>query len=90
VKDGAIIPLLADASNAEADQALEVRHYGKQANTYVLYNDDGLSYDYEHGAYSLTELSAKAGKNGTWSGSERALGSDAFGYDRISWRWMTE
>jgi alpha-D-xyloside xylohydrolase len=90
VKDGGIIPLLASVSKEEADQSLEVRHYGKQASSYVLYNDDGISYDYEQGAYSLTELTAKAKKNGKWSGSERALGSERFTYGRISWRWMTE
>jgi alpha-D-xyloside xylohydrolase len=35
---------------------LEIRVYGSQGGSFVLYDDDGVSFDYEQGVYSLTEL----------------------------------
>ena len=65
VKDGAVIPLLSKAINntREAkDQTLEVRHYGKAPGAFELYEDDGLTFDHENGAFSLRNLSFEDGK----------------------------
>ena len=65
VKDGAIIPMLNATQGADQSKTgpLEVRHYGTKENQYLLYNDDGESYDFENGAYSLTELSVERKEN---------------------------
>jgi alpha-glucosidase (family GH31 glycosyl hydrolase) len=60
VKDGAIIPMLKEERTrmpvAGESPVLEIRHYGEAAGTFTLYDDDGVSFNYEQGAYSLTAL----------------------------------
>jgi alpha-D-xyloside xylohydrolase len=34
-----------------------VRHYGEQPGVFELYEDDGLSFDYENGAFGFRTLS---------------------------------
>ncbi len=89
-KDGAIIPMLNAISKDETVQSLEIRHYGKKENTFILYNDDGVSYDYEKGEYSLTELTVKKRKNGKLIGNSKSLNNDTFNYDNMVWHWMTK
>ncbi len=83
-KDGAIIPMMSPG------KSLEVRHYGTKGNTYSLYNDDGETFDYEKGEYTITELKVIKGKNGKLSGSYKSSNSTKFEYDKISWNWMTK
>ena len=86
VKDGALIPMLARGENS--GDALEVRHYGSKESSYLLYNDDGESYDYKQGDFSLTQLKAERKKNGDWKGISKPLTKSKFDYTRITWRWM--
>lgn len=90
VKDGAIIPMLTTITKDELAPSLEVRHYGQKENTFVVYNDDGVSYDYEKDEYSLTELTVKKRKNGKLTGNSKPLNASRFKYDNITWRWMTK
>ncbi len=92
VKDGALIPMLSSVGSAgdKHEESLEIRHYGTKENTYLVYNDDGESYDYEQGEYSLTELKAERKKNGEWVGKSKELTKSKFNYGKISWRWMTQ
>jgi alpha-glucosidase (family GH31 glycosyl hydrolase) len=92
VKDGAIIPMfsLNGNTNVQNNTAIEVRHYGTKENTYLLYNDDGVSYDYEKGEYSLTELKVEKEKSGKLIGSSMPLNNNKFNYGVITWRWMTK
>lgn len=90
VKDGAIIPMLTSTAKVKSVQSLEIRHYGQKENAFLLYNDDGVSYDYEKKEYSLTELTVKKRKNGKLIGNSKTLNSDKFSYDNIIWRWMTK
>lgn len=70
VKDGGIIPMLKDGDE------LEIRHYGEKTAYYSLYDDDGESFEYEDGVFSVTgiEVLRKRGKlegkvhqhEGTW------------------------
>jgi alpha-D-xyloside xylohydrolase len=90
VKDGAIIPMLTSIKKDETEKSLEIRHYGKKENTFLLYNDDGVSYDYEKGEFSITELKVEKTKDGELSGSSKSLNSDKFNYEKIIWRWMTK
>jgi alpha-glucosidase (family GH31 glycosyl hydrolase) len=90
VKDGAIIPMLSSINKKKSDQSLEVRHYGTKEGTFLLYNDDGESYDYEKGEYTLTELKVKKNKNGNLTGNSKPLNNNKFSYGNITWRWMTK
>lgn len=90
VKDGGIIPMLASVDKNESDQSLEVRHYGSMENTFLLYNDDGISYDYERGEFALTELKVTKNKKGQIKGSSKALKSNKYNYGNIVWRRMTK
>lgn len=91
VKDGAIIPMLnaLEGTVRKNPATLEVRHYGTKENQYFLYNDDGESYDYENGEFSLTELQVERKGNGVLIGKSRPLNSK-FNYGKITWRWMTK
>ncbi|MBN3521067.1 glycoside hydrolase family 31 protein [Algoriphagus lutimaris] len=90
VKDGAIIPMLTSISKSETDNSLEVRHYGKKENSFLLYDDDGVSYNYEKGEFSMTELKAEKTENGKLSGSSNAINNKKSNYSEITWRWMTK
>lgn len=84
VKAGAIIPMqnVIQSTNEKGDGILEVNvWYGKEANSYVYYEDDGSSYDYQKGVYYKREISFDpAGKQIVLSAVD---GSFASKYDRI-------
>jgi len=90
VKDGAIIPMLSSANKNESGQSLEVRHYGTKENKYLLYNDDGETFNYEKGEYTITELKVEKDKNGKLTGYAKPLNNDSFNYGNITWHWMTK
>jgi alpha-D-xyloside xylohydrolase len=89
VKDGGIIPMLSSVDKSATNQSLEIRQYGSKENTYLLYNDDGISYDYERGEYALTELKSTKNKEGQLEGSSKELKNNKCTYGSITWRWMT-
>ncbi|MEX0321372.1 MAG: TIM-barrel domain-containing protein [Puniceicoccaceae bacterium] len=65
VKEGAVIPMLSkhvDNTRSAYGHPLEVRHYGSEPGTFELYEDDGLSFDYETGKFSLRQLGFADGK----------------------------
>jgi alpha-glucosidase (family GH31 glycosyl hydrolase) len=69
---------------------LEIRHYGEKNGSYALYDDDGLSFDYEKGAFSWREIKVEKQKNGTFKGSiskEEPGTPNTFG--KVTWRYMT-
>lgn len=49
VPDGAVVPL-------DEDGEITIRHFGSGAGSFVLYDDDGVSFDYEQGRYTRTLL----------------------------------
>jgi len=63
VKDGGLIPMLKEDRMrmpvAGEELKLVIRHYGEEPGTFMLYDDDGSSFDYEQGAFSWTELKVK-------------------------------
>ena len=90
VKDGAIIPMISyNGIKDSSCHSLEVRHYGTKENTYFLYNDDGVSFDYEEGEYTLTELKVEKKSRGKLVGSSKSL-NNKFKYRTITWSWMTK
>lgn len=52
VRDGGIIPV------QENDNTIEVRVYGTATGEFMLYDDDGVTFDYESGEYNLTRLTS--------------------------------
>lgn len=67
VKEGSIIPMLADTiKNTEKayGHPLEVRIYGNGEGSYDLYEDDGKSFDYLKGKYRVRKIEVKKNKAG--------------------------
>ncbi|RKO70874.1 DUF5110 domain-containing protein [Sphingobacterium puteale] len=68
VKDGGIIPMMGSRlhmplPNEKVD--LTIRHYGQKEGNYQIYDDDGVSFDYEKGSYAWRRVLVK--KNGKGS-----------------------
>ncbi len=58
VKQGSIIPMAGDNSYKSCDNPkdLEIHVFPGESNTYHLYEDDGITNEYIHGKYNITEL----------------------------------
>lgn len=59
VKEGAVVPMFAKAppnSKAAKGQDLIVRHYGKKAGSFSLYEDDAKTFDYQKGLYRTRQI----------------------------------
>ena len=89
VKDGGIIPMMpamlqAPGSGDKVD--VEIRYYGVKPGRYLLYDDDGETFDYEKGDYSFREIRVANGK-GTIStpvaGKPNTVGN-------VTWKFMTK
>jgi alpha-glucosidase (family GH31 glycosyl hydrolase) len=94
VKNGAIVPMLKEERTrmpVEGEKlALEIRHYGMEPGTFILYDDDGVSFNYEKGMYSMTELMVS--KGGTTLTPGMKVSNEAF-FNYTSdpdWVFMTE
>jgi alpha-glucosidase len=60
IKSGAIIPMqnVIQSTNEKGDGILKINvWYGKEASSFVYYEDDGASYDYQKGAYYKRTIS---------------------------------
>lgn len=94
VKDGGIIPMLADRRNQMPLEGeilpLEVRHYGTVPSKRTLYDDNGVTFDHMGGEYSWTELAVK--KTGhTLKGSLKTIKKGIFNYrKKVDWVFMTK
>lgn len=72
VKDGGIIPMMKPmlhAPQAGEKVDLTVRYYGEKPGKYMLYDDDGETYNYEKGDYSWREIKVERDKSGKLKGS---------------------
>ncbi|MBC9798200.1 TIM-barrel domain-containing protein [Sinomicrobium weinanense] len=93
VKDGGIIPMMparlhAPATGEKTD--IEIRHYGEKQGYYLLYDDDGETFDYEKGAYTFREIRTRKQTNGKWKGSiSRPERGKPNTIGKVSWRFMT-
>jgi alpha-D-xyloside xylohydrolase len=93
VRDGGMIPMIPPRLHAPEKGetlALEVRHYGKSPGEFLLYDDDGETFDYERGAYSWTKLSVESTSEGQYTGKVLREQGSIFNYKDISWKFMTE
>ncbi|MBE9600209.1 TIM-barrel domain-containing protein [Pedobacter sp. MC2016-24] len=67
VKDGGIIPMgpaLMHAAKSTEKLDLEFRYYGSKPGKYLLYDDDGETFNYEKGAYSFRTVTITKGADG--------------------------
>jgi alpha-D-xyloside xylohydrolase len=93
VRDGGLIPLIERRRRSPRSGetvALEVRVYGAAAGEFVLYDDDGETYDYEKGAYSLTRLRTGSDAAGNRRGEAETLKRGPMSYSPITWTFMPE
>jgi alpha-D-xyloside xylohydrolase len=94
VRDGGIIPMMAPRLHApglDEKTDLEIRHYGTQAGTFNLYDDDGITYDYEKGDFSWREINVETDRKGNLTGkiAKPEKGKpDTIG--EITWKFMTD
>ncbi|GAA5522141.1 DUF5110 domain-containing protein [Aliifodinibius salicampi] len=94
VKDGGIIPMMTPRMHAPKlgeKVDIEVRHYGEKAGRYMLYDDDGETYDYEDGEYQFREICVKKLENKRFEGSisppEKNKPNTV---GNVSWKFMTQ
>lgn len=93
VKDGGIIPMVPphlQAPKSGEIMQLEVRHYGDKIGSFNLYDDDGVTFNYEKGEFSFTKLSVIKDKQGNLIGEAIQVPSGKiFGYSKeIKWKFM--
>nr|MBI1228904.1 DUF5110 domain-containing protein [Cytophagales bacterium] len=93
VKDGGIIPMadpMLHAPEKGEKYDLEIRHYGHKPSEYMLYDDDGVSYDYEKGDFSWRKLTVSVKPDGAISGEvSKAEKGKPDNLGNISWKFMT-
>lgn len=94
VKDGGIIPMIAarrQAPKAGEQLALEVRHYGQAEGSFMLYDDDGLSFDFTRGQFTFTPITVSKDEQGRLQGQiAEPEKNKPFGYEpNVKWTFMT-
>lgn len=93
VRDGGIVPMAESSQlqTAVAKTNLMVRVYGNQETTYKLYDDDGLTFDYEKGAFTWREIRVAKGKDGKLKGViSKAEKSKPDNIGTVSFKFMSE
>jgi len=91
-RDGAIIPMMPPVLKIGTEKLpVEIRYYGQKENTYNLYDDDGVSFDYEKGKYTRITLTVLKDKDGFLKGSVN-ISKDAtlWSYSNFTWNFMTK
>ncbi len=85
VKDGAIIPMIPPIRQTVewAGNSLELRVYGHADGKFILYDDDGETFNYERGEYATLQLEVKEGK-----GHLNEIPTQNWNYGEITWRYM--
>ena len=94
VRDGGIIPLAPVGLHAPVQGegvGLEIRHYGSAPGHFLLYDDDGETFDYERGEYVWRELTVTKSSQGRLEGDISPFtGSFPSTYGEVVWRFMSE
>jgi len=94
VKNGGIIPMMPPMLHApEKGQKvdLEIRVYGDMPGTYRLYDDDGVTMDYEKGAFDWRKITVTKDREGRLTGAvEEPHNKAVQTYNRITFRFMTQ
>ena len=94
VRDGGLIPLIPAARRTPRPGErlpLEIRHYGRRTGQLDLYDDDGVSFDYERGKYSRLRLEVFRNERGELAGRTAELTPGALNrYAGVSWSFRSE
>ncbi|MEO8415636.1 MAG: TIM-barrel domain-containing protein, partial [Ginsengibacter sp.] len=92
VRDGGIIPMMPPVSTIDTEKLpVEIRYYGDKESAYNLYDDDGVSYDYEKGQFTRIKLSVTRDANGALKGNVAIpTGAKIWSYSNFSWKFMTK
>jgi alpha-D-xyloside xylohydrolase len=92
VKDGGIIPMMPSALHSPAMGQkfdLEIRYYGTKPGRFMLYDDDGETFDYEKGVFSWREIKVETDKNGKQSGTiSKAAQGKPDNIGKVTWKFM--
>jgi alpha-glucosidase (family GH31 glycosyl hydrolase) len=92
VKDGALVPMIGDrlyAPGPDEALALEVRHYGEKPGAFLVYDDDGETFDYERGERTWTRVSAARDASGAWKGTVTPdPNGKRWRYSDVTWTFM--
>jgi alpha-D-xyloside xylohydrolase len=91
VRDGGIIPMMPAVSKIGTEKLpVEIRHYGSKESSYNLYDDDGVSFDYEKGKFTRITLSVAKDKKGVLKGNVRIPKDNMiWSYSSFAWKFMT-
>ncbi len=93
VKDGGIIPMISARLHMPSKGEvipLTIRYYGSKPGRFMLYDDDGVSYNYEKGDYSWTELSVAKKADGKLRGNVKRPANKIYNYGNAEWVFMTK
>jgi alpha-glucosidase (family GH31 glycosyl hydrolase) len=94
VKDGAIIPMMTarlQAPKAGEKVDLEIRHYGEKPGSYMLYDDDGETFNYEKGQYSFRTIKVEKDKTGKLKGTISVPEKNKpNSVGNVTWKFMTK
>jgi alpha-glucosidase (family GH31 glycosyl hydrolase) len=93
VKDGGIIPMMPAMLHAPKlgeKVDIEIRHYGEKPGKYLLYDDDGETFNYEKGEYMWREIRVEKDKKQQWKGTiSAAVANKPNTIGKLSWKFMT-
>ena len=93
VKDGGVVPMMPamlHAPKVGQKVDLEIRYYGEKPAKYELYDDDGETFNYEKGDYSLRIITV-VHENGKVKGSmSKAAKGKPDNIGKVSFKMMTE
>lgn len=92
VKDGGIVPLYPPVTRLDnTPLPLEIRHYGEKPGTYILYDDDGETYNYLQGEYSRIEIKITPDTSNQKQGSVKLTeGQKTWSFSDYTFHYMTE
>lgn len=89
VKDGGIIPMIPAIRQTRewsGQISLEIRVYGEKPGEFILYDDDGSTFNYEKGEYTTRLLKT----NGETGSMENIHDSDHWSYGDVHWNFLKE
>jgi alpha-D-xyloside xylohydrolase len=93
VKDGGVVPMMPamlHAPKVGQKVDLEIRYYGEKPAKYELYDDDGETFNYEKGDYSLRIITVVR-ENGKVKGSmSKAAKGKPDNIGKVTFKMMTE
>ncbi|PTR01544.1 alpha-D-xyloside xylohydrolase [Mucilaginibacter yixingensis] len=93
VKDGGIIPMMPAMLHAPKNGQkvdLEIRYYGEKPGEYQLYDDDGETFNYEHGEYSFRTIKILKQNGGIKGTLSPAVKGKPDNVGKVTFKMMTE